>query len=90
MDESAQRLPPLLHIDGFGGILVKFQIRYVVYLVVRNWQPKAVTKCFQRSGAHFFLLMGNVLRLARFTHAVTLDGFGKDHGRLPGMPGAAA
>ena len=30
--------------------------------------------------------MGDVLRLAGFTHPITLDGFGKDHGRLSRMP----
>ena len=43
---------------------------------------KTVAECLERGRAHLLLLVGDVLRLARFAHAVALHGLGEDHGRL--------
>ena len=74
MDETSHRLLTLL------------QIRDFVDLFVRDRQAKAVAECLQRSSTHFFLLVSNILRLARFPHTIAFDGFGKYQGRLPYMP----
>ena len=85
VEKSAQRLSALLHIDELGRILVEFQIRYFVYLVIRNRESEAVAKCLQRNCAHLFLLMGNILGFSRFAHPIALDRLGKNNSRLSGM-----
>jgi hypothetical protein len=46
---------------------------------------EAVAEIFQRLLPQFLLLVGDHLPLAGLTHAVALDGFGEDDGRLPLM-----
>ena len=50
-------------------------------LLVGNLDAEAVAELLQRSLVHFFRLVGDVLRFAGLTHAVTFNGFGQNHGR---------
>ena len=54
--------------------------RRVGDLVVRDGDIEAIAEgCLEGILAHLLLLVGDVLALASFTHAVTLDGLGQDH-----------
>ena len=50
-------------------------------LLVGYLDAEAVAELLQRSLVHFFRLVGDVLRFAGLTHAVTFNGFGQNHGR---------
>ena len=79
---AAERAAPVVQILVFGRAFVEFEVGNAGELLVSDRNIEAVAEGEQRFFAHFLLLVGDVLPLARFAHAVAFDGFGEDDGRL--------
>src|SRR3546814_11444105 len=65
----------------FRRIIGRLVERRLGDLVVRDGNAETVAECAQRVLTHFLLLMRDVLAFASLTHAIALDGLGKDHRR---------
>ena len=79
---TAERLAARLHIFVLGRAFGRLQVFEVIHLLVGERQLEAVAERLERGRAHLFLLVGDVLRLARLAHAIALHGLGQDHRRL--------
>ena len=80
--ETAKRLAPLVKVFKFfavGGRLVE---RYVVEILVRHRNVKAVAELANRIHIHFLLLMRGVLPFTGRAHAIAFDGFRQNNRRL--------
>src|SRR5690554_4518481 len=83
----AQRLATLVQVFHLGRIVGRTKIRQFFEFVVGDGNVEPVAELAHRSHVELLLLVRGVLGLADVTHAVTLDGFGKNDGRLAGMVG---
>ncbi|PIV72240.1 MAG: hypothetical protein COW56_10245, partial [Rhodocyclales bacterium CG17_big_fil_post_rev_8_21_14_2_50_68_7] len=82
---AAQRHAPAAHVLEFARALFELQVGKLVQLRVGDRQAEAVAEGLERGRTHLLLLMSDVLRLARFAHAIALDRLGEDDGRLAGV-----
>ncbi len=82
---TAERHAPLAHVVEFRRALGEGQVGQLLQVCILHRQLEAIAEGLDRCGAHLLLLVGDVLRLAGFAHAVALDGLGQDHRRLSGM-----
>src|SRR3546814_17089488 len=71
----------LFQVLDFRRIIGRLVERRLGDLVVRDGNAETVAECAQRVLTHFLLLMRDVLSFASLTHAIALDGLGKDHSR---------
>src|ERR1700733_5288138 len=70
---ASQLLAPVFHVLNFGAVLGGTIKGRIVKLIIGDRNPKARTEHFQLIIVQLFLLMGDVLALARFPQSVTLD-----------------
>ena len=79
---AAELHPPRPHVLELGRSFGERHVRDLVELVVLDRDVKAVAERADRDPGHLLLLVRDVLRLARFAHAVALDRLREDHRRL--------
>ena len=80
---GAHYLAAFTQIGHFQAVFRRADKRQIRQLFIGHRNVEAITEMTQCLNIDLLLLMGNILAFARFAHAVTLDGFGQDHGRLP-------
>ena len=81
-NEPAHRLAPFEQIFDLGTVRRRTIERRAGDHIVADRDVEALAKFAKLLLVHLFLLVRNVAALARFTEAVALNGFGKDHRRL--------
>src|SRR5262249_6254771 len=77
---AAQLLAAVLHIANLGAVVYRTIEGRFVQLLVGNRNSETRAEHTELFLVEFFLLVGDVLALARFAESVTLDGFGKNDG----------
>ena len=82
---TAHRGDALVQIFHLRRVFRRFVERHVFQLVVGDRYAETVTERADRSRAHFFLLVGDVLAFAGFAHAVAFDRLRQNHCRLAGV-----
>src|SRR5579864_8624722 len=77
----------LAQVFQLDAALVEADERIRRELLIGDVQLKAIAELAQGIFAHLFLLVGDVLTFPRLSHAIALDGLGKDDGWLRSVRG---
>ena len=84
-DKSSEGFTTFLDVFDLGTIIRRLIKGSFADIFVGNWNSESGSDLNQLLFIDLFLVVGDVLSFARFAHAVSLDGFGKDDRRLPLM-----
>src|SRR5690606_24959194 len=84
---ATESLAAFMQVLHLGGVFRRLEVRQFRQLFVRDRNIEAVAEFANGFQVELLLLVSRVLRLAHMAHAIALDGFGQNDGRLPGVIG---